>query len=56
MCRDVAKRVNVTLADTVYAELEKWAALRKQPIATVASVAIELAVIESKRNGELKGK
>jgi hypothetical protein len=51
--KDVAKRVNVTLPDTVYADLERWAELRDQAIATVAAIAIELAIRDVKDRGEL---
>ena len=37
---DMAKRVHVTLPDTVHADLEAWADLRDQKIATVAAIAI----------------
>lgn len=51
--KDMAKRVNVTLPDTVYADLERWADLRDQAIATVAAIAIELAIRDVKDRGEL---
>lgn len=51
--KNVAKRVNVTLPDTVHAELERWAGLRDQAIATVAAIAIELAIREAKDRGDL---
>ena len=38
----VAKRVYVTLPDTVADDLQLWAGLRDQPPATVAAIAIEL--------------
>jgi hypothetical protein len=47
------KRVNVTLADTVFRDLERWAGLRDQAVATVAALAIELAIREAKDRGEL---
>jgi hypothetical protein len=47
------KRVNVTLADTVFRDLERWASLRDQAVATVAALAIELAIREAKDRGEL---
>jgi hypothetical protein len=51
--KNVAKRVNVTLPDTVHADLERWAGLRDQAIATVAAIAIELAIRDAKDRGEL---
>ena len=51
--KDVAKRVNVTLPDTVYADLERWAGLRDQALATVAAIAIELAIRDAKDRQEL---
>ena len=50
---DVAKRVHVTLPPPVYAELEQWAKQREQPIATVAAIAIERALMAVKDSGEL---
>jgi hypothetical protein len=50
---EVAKRVYVTLPDTVHADLERWADLRDQAIATVAAIAIELAIRDAKDRGEL---
>ena len=47
------KRVTVTLADTVAKKLQRWSDARGQPLATVAGVAIELAVKEVERTGEL---
>ena len=47
------KRVNVTLADTVHRDLERWAGLRDQAVASVAALAIELAIREAKASGEL---
>lgn len=50
---EVSKRVHLTLPDTVYADLERWAKLRDQAVATVAAIAIELVVREAKASGEL---
>jgi len=49
----VAKRVNVTLPETVYADLERWAKLRDQAVATVAAIALELAIRDAKDRGDL---
>jgi predicted transcriptional regulator len=47
------KRVTVTLADTVADKLQRWADARGQAIATVAGVAIELALNEAENRGEI---
>jgi hypothetical protein len=49
----VAKRVNVTLPETVYADLERWAKMRDQAVATVAAIALELAIRDAKDRGDL---
>ncbi len=46
------KRVTVTLADTVAAKLQRWSEARGQPLATVAGIAIELAVKDAEKSGE----
>ena len=50
----VAKRVYVTLPDTVADDLQLWAGKRDQPLATVAAIAIELYLERLKEAGELK--
>ena len=50
----VAKRVYVTLPDTVADDLQLWAGKRDQPLATVAAIAIELYLERLKESGELK--
>lgn len=50
---EVAKRVNVTLPETVHADLKRWAEIREQAIASVAAIAIELAIRDAKDRGEL---
>ena len=47
------RRIYVTLPDTVYASVERWAKVRGQPLATVAAIAIELATREAERTGEI---
>ena len=47
------KRVTVTLADTVADKLQRWSDARGQAIATVAGVAIELALNEAENRGEI---
>ena len=50
----VAKRVYVTLPDTVADDLQQWAGKRDQPLATVAALAIELYLERLKESGDLK--
>lgn len=50
---EVAKRVHVTLPDTVHADLEAWAEARDQKIATVAAIAIEMYLESLKSRGEV---
>lgn len=50
----VAKRVYVTLPDTVADDLQLWAGKRDQPLATVAAIAIELYLERLKEAGDLK--
>ena len=50
----VAKRVYVTLPDTVADDLQLWAEKRDQPLATVAAIAIELYLERLKELGNLK--
>ena len=50
----VAKRVYVTLPDTVADDLQLWAGKRDQPLATVAAIAIELYLERLKESGELQ--
>jgi CopG-like RHH_1 or ribbon-helix-helix domain, RHH_5 len=47
------KRVTVTLADTVADKLQRWSDARGQAIATVAGIAIELALNEAESRGEI---
>ena len=47
------KRVTVTLADTVADKLQRWSDARGQAIATVAGVAIELALNEAENRREI---
>ena len=49
----VAKRVYVTLPDTVTEDLQRWAERRDQALATVAAIAIEMYLGQLKQTGEL---
>ena len=53
MAERMPKRITVTLADTVAAKLQRWSDARGQAIATVAGVAIELAVNAAEDKGEI---
>jgi hypothetical protein len=53
MTEQMPKRITVTLADTVAAKLQRWSDARGQAIATVAGVAIELAVNAAEDKGEI---
>ena len=53
MTLQMPKRVTVTLADTVADKLQRWSDARGQAIATVAGVAIELALNEAENRGEI---
>lgn len=53
MTLPMPKRVTVTLADTVADKLQRWSDARGQAIATVAGVAIELALNEAENRGEI---
>jgi hypothetical protein len=50
---EVAKRVHLTLPDTVHADLEAWANMRDQKVATVAAIAIEMYLESLKARGEI---
>ncbi|NEP43407.1 MAG: hypothetical protein F6K35_30955 [Okeania sp. SIO2H7] len=50
------RRITVTLADTVTDKLQRWADARGQPIATVAGIAIELAVNSAEDKGDIPPK
>ncbi|BAU13067.1 hypothetical protein LEP3755_36030 [Leptolyngbya sp. NIES-3755] len=49
----VSKRVFLTLPDTVYADLERWADLQGRPIANLANYLVERAIEQAKASGEL---
>lgn len=56
MTFQMPKRVTVTLADTVADKLQRWSDARGQAIATVAGIAIELALNEAENKGEIPSK
>lgn len=49
----MTKRVNLTLPDPVFADLKKWADSRDQAVATVAAIALEIAIRDAKERGEI---
>ncbi|MGF1499770.1 MAG: hypothetical protein ACFB8W_23530 [Elainellaceae cyanobacterium] len=53
MPKGTPRRITVTLASTVADKLQRWADARGQAIATVAGVAIELAVNAAEDRGEI---
>jgi hypothetical protein len=50
----VSKRVNLTLPDVVYDELEAWAEFQGRPTANLAAYLVEAAIREAKETGEFK--
>ncbi|MBW4504957.1 MAG: hypothetical protein KME64_00325 [Scytonematopsis contorta HA4267-MV1] len=50
---DVSKRINVTLPDTLYEELERWAEAQGRPTANLAAFLIEIGVKEGRDKGEI---
>jgi hypothetical protein len=50
----VSKRVNLTLPDVVYDELEAWAEWQGRPTANLAAYLVEAAIREAKEKGEFK--
>ena len=51
---NVSKRVNLTLPDVVYDELEAWAEFQGRPTANLAAYLVESAIREAKESGEFK--
>lgn len=49
----MSKRVNLTLPDTVFADLEIWAKERGQAVATLVAIVVEFAIRQAKQDGEL---
>jgi len=49
----VSKRVFVTLPDTVFTDLERWADLEGRATANLAAFLIEVAVKEAKGQGKI---
>ena len=51
---DVSKRVNLTLPDIVYDELEAWAEYQGRPVANLAAYLVESSIREAKDKGEFR--
>jgi hypothetical protein len=51
---NVSKRVNLTLPDLVYEELEGWAEYQGRPVANLAAYLVESSIREAKEKGEFK--
>ena len=49
----VSKRVNLTLPDVVYADLERWASLQGRPPANLGAFLVESAIRRARESGEL---
>ncbi|MBD2580143.1 hypothetical protein H6G50_21010 [Oscillatoria sp. FACHB-1406] len=49
----MSKRVNLTLADSVYKDLEAWADSQGRPVANLANHVIEKAIETAKAAGEI---
>ena len=49
----VSKRVNLTLPDVVYEDLERWAGLQGRPPANLGAFLVEAAIRKAKELGEL---
>lgn len=51
---DASKRINLTLPDLVYEELEAWAEYQCRPTANLAAYMVESAIREAKEKGEYR--
>lgn len=51
---DASKRVNLTLPDVVYEDLEAWAEYQGRPTANLAAYLVESAIREAKEKGEFR--
>ena len=49
----VSKRVNLTLPDVVYEDLERWASLQGRPPANLGAFLVESAIRKARESGEL---
>lgn len=53
MTLDVSKRINVTLPDQLFDDLERWALSQGRPTANLAAFLIEIGVRSGKEKGEI---
>lgn len=51
---NVSKRVNLTLPDVIYEDLEAWAEYQGRPTANLAAYLVESAIREAKEKGEFR--
>ena len=56
MVKEVSRKVFVTLPDTVYEDLERWAILQGRPTANLAAFLIETGINAGKDKGDLPQK
>lgn len=47
------KRVNLSLPEGIYADLETWAELQGRPVANLAAYLVEAGIREAKERGEI---
>jgi CopG-like RHH_1 or ribbon-helix-helix domain, RHH_5 len=52
----VSKRVNLTLPDSIFEELEDWAEQQGRPTANLAAFLVEASIRAAKESGEYKPK
>jgi hypothetical protein len=50
----MVKRINVTLSDLYYSDLQQWADSRGEPVATFATYMLKIAIDEARRSGEIE--
>ncbi|RCJ30256.1 hypothetical protein A6769_34145 [Nostoc punctiforme NIES-2108] len=50
----MSKRVNLTLPDVIYEDLEAWAEYQGRPTANLAAYLVESAIREAKEKGEFR--
>ena len=48
----VSKRVNLTLPDSVYQDLETWAESQGRPPSSLGAFLVELSIMNAKKSGE----
>lgn len=48
----VSKRVNLTLPDSVYQDLEIWAASQGRPPSSLGAFLVELSIMNAKKSGD----